>query len=61
MGRSWGPPVAEHHYDGAFEFTGDLRVIELETDPTTQVWTPPPRVEHDLRSNLGSDSVVSGV
>ncbi|MFT7504192.1 MAG: hypothetical protein ACI91Q_003006, partial [Gammaproteobacteria bacterium] len=27
---------------GTYEFTGDLRVVELRTDPTGQVWTPRP-------------------
>jgi arylsulfatase len=36
IGRSWGPPVSESHYHGAFEFTGSLRVVELRTDPTRQ-------------------------
>ncbi|MFT7327630.1 MAG: hypothetical protein ACI88S_002061 [Ilumatobacter sp.] len=42
VGKSWGTPVAYEHYQGAYEFTGDLRVIELRTDPTGQVWTPRP-------------------
>ena len=37
IGRSWGPPVAESHYDGAFEFTGRVHVVELRTDPSRQV------------------------
>lgn len=40
IGKSWGTPVAYEHYQGAYEFTGDLRVVELRTDPTRQVWTP---------------------
>jgi hypothetical protein len=42
IGKSWGTPVAYEHYQGAYEFTGDLRVVELRTDPTSQVWTPRP-------------------
>jgi arylsulfatase len=40
VGRSWGTPIAYEHYEGAYDFTGDLRVIELRTDPSRQVWTP---------------------
>jgi len=40
IGKSWGTPVAYEHYRGAFEFTGDLRVVEMRTDPSAQVWTP---------------------
>ena len=42
IGKSWGTPVAYEHYQGTFEFTGDLRVVELRTDPAGQVWTPRP-------------------
>ena len=37
LGRAWGPPVSEAHYHGSFEFTGELRVVEMRTDPTRQV------------------------
>lgn len=37
FGRAWGPPVSEAHYHGPFEFTGELRVVEMRTDPTRQV------------------------
>ena len=37
VGRSWGPPVAEDAYHGPFEFTGDISVVELRTDPTRQI------------------------
>ncbi len=40
IGRGWGPPVAYEDYEGAFPFTGSLRVVELETDFDSQVWTP---------------------
>lgn len=40
IGRSWGTPVAYEHYDGQFPFSGTLRVVELETDPSSQIWTP---------------------
>ena len=40
VGRGWGPPVAYNDYEGAFPFTGSLRVVELETDFDSQVWTP---------------------
>ena len=40
IGKSWGTPVAYEHYRDAFEFTGDLRIVEMRTDPTRQVWTP---------------------
>ena len=40
VGRSWGTPIAYDHYDGGFDFTGALRVVELRTDPTKQLWTP---------------------
>ena len=43
IGRSWGTPVAYEHYRGAFAFAGDIRVVELRTDPTSQVWTPRPQ------------------
>ncbi|MGB1504968.1 MAG: arylsulfatase [Acidimicrobiales bacterium] len=43
VGRSWGTPVAYEHYRGAFAFTGDIRVVELRTDPASQVWTPRPQ------------------
>ena len=37
IGRAWGPPVSGVHYHGAFEFTGNLHVVEMRTDPTRQV------------------------
>ena len=37
IGRSWGTPIAYEHYEGSFPFTGRLRVVELETDPTSQI------------------------
>ncbi len=37
IGRSWGPSVAPDHYHGEFPFTGELRHIELRTDPSRQV------------------------
>jgi arylsulfatase len=40
IGRSWGPPVSEQHYHGAFDFTGTLRVVELRTDPSRQAALP---------------------
>jgi arylsulfatase len=40
VGRGWGPPVAYADYEGEFPFTGTLRCVELETDPSSQVWTP---------------------
>jgi arylsulfatase len=40
VGKSWGTPVAFDRYQGTYEFTGDLRVVEMSTDPLRQVWTP---------------------
>ena len=40
IGRSWGTPVAYEHYRGDYPFTGEIRVVELRTDPASQVWTP---------------------
>ncbi|MEZ5166039.1 MAG: hypothetical protein R2695_05950 [Acidimicrobiales bacterium] len=40
VGRNWATPVSSSHYEGEFAFTGALRVVELETDPESQVWTP---------------------
>ncbi len=37
IGRSWGPSVSAEHYDGAFEFTGAIRVVEMRTDPSRQL------------------------
>lgn len=37
IGRAWGPSVSHAHYDGSFAFTGDLRVVELRTDPARQI------------------------
>ena len=42
VGKSWGTPVAFDRYQGVYEFTGDLRVVEMRTDPSRQVWTPRP-------------------
>ena len=36
-GRSWGTSIDPESYDGAFVFTGSLRVIELRTDPSKQI------------------------
>ena len=47
VGRGWGPAVAYEHYEGAYPFTGELRVIELETDPASQVWTPRPEWSYE--------------
>ncbi|MEM1335631.1 MAG: sulfatase-like hydrolase/transferase, partial [Actinomycetota bacterium] len=43
IGRSWGTPVAYEHYRDAYPFTGELRMVEMRTDPSSQVWTPRPR------------------
>jgi len=40
VGRAWGPSVVPSEYEGAFPFPGTLRVLELETDFESQVWTP---------------------
>ena len=40
VGKSWGTPVAFDRYQGTYAFTGDLRVVEMSTDPLRQVWTP---------------------
>lgn len=42
IGRSWGTPVAPEYYRDEFPFNGDLHVVELRTDPASQVWTPRP-------------------
>jgi len=42
IGKSWGTPVAYDRYQGSFEFTGELRTVEMRTDPSRQVWTPRP-------------------
>lgn len=34
IARGWGTPVCHDHYQGAFEFTGTLRQVELETTQT---------------------------
>jgi len=43
IGRSWGTPVVPQYYRDEFAFTGELHVVELRTDPSTQVWTPRPQ------------------
>ena len=40
VGRAWGPSVVPSEYEGTFPFTGSLRVVELETDFDSQIWTP---------------------
>jgi len=37
IGRSWGTPVSPAHYHGDFTFSGNLRVVELRTDPAQQM------------------------
>lgn len=37
IGRSWATPISYEHYRGAYPFTGRLRLLELETDPATQI------------------------
>ena len=37
IGRSWGPSVSKEHYHGPYPFTGEIRVVELRTDPGSQL------------------------
>ena len=37
IGRSWATPIAFEHYRGSYPFTARLRLLELQTDPTTQL------------------------
>lgn len=37
VGRAWGPSVSSRHYSGPFEFTGDIHVVELVSDPGAQI------------------------
>ncbi len=37
VGRSWGPSVSSRHYSGRFEFTGQIHVVELVSDPAAQL------------------------
>ena len=38
IGRSWATPIAFEHYRGSYPFTARLRLLELQTDPTTQLF-----------------------
>jgi len=37
IGRSWGTPVDPARYHGPFEFSGELRVVEMSSDRTAQL------------------------
>jgi len=37
VGRCWGTPIAPQHYRGEFPFTGTIRMVELRTDPASQL------------------------
>lgn len=37
VGRAWSSPVAPAHYSGAFEFSGNLRLVELRLDPVSEL------------------------
>ena len=37
VGRSWGPSVSKQHYRGAYAFTGEMQVVEMRTDPSSQL------------------------
>lgn len=37
IGRNWGTDVAASEFSGPFEFTGELRVVEMRTDPSKQI------------------------
>ena len=37
IGRGWATAIAYEHYSGSFPFSGTLRVVELQTDPTSQL------------------------
>ena len=37
VGRSWGPSVSKQHYRGSYAFTGEMQVVEMRTDPSSQL------------------------
>lgn len=37
VGRSWRPPVSKQHQFGAYAFTGEMQVVEMRTDPSSQL------------------------
>ena len=42
VAKSWGTDIAPEFFTGAFEFTGDLRVVEMRTDRSAQLAAFPP-------------------